>query len=746
MSSPGNFTLFSSPHRSFIRRVRGWLLIAFILLSSVIAARFILPYISKLIKERRATVVGWQAMVTTFAGSGAPGLRDAAAREARFADPFGVVVDQNGNVYVADAGENNCIRKIAPDGTVSTFVGGAREGFTDGQGQNASFNTPSALAIDARGNLYVADTGNNAIRKVTPEAMVSTLAGDGTAGYRDGTTREAQFNAPVGLAVDASGNVYVADTYNDLIREITPDGMVKTLAGGATPGAQDGAINDARFDTPCGIVVTASGELFIADTGNGRIRKLTRDGQATTLPIKFINSMFDSTSNAENFLREPTGLALTHDNFLYVTERKSGRVIQIAPDGVARVIAGAGASGFDDGIGGRARFNEPSGVALDETGALYVADEANYLVRKLAPVQETTREANAANDAKPEPLASPNRSLPELNAAVLHIDKLLWPVDPQDERHELVATLGEVRGNYEGESRDHLHSGIDIQGSYGAPVRVIYEEKVRAPVSNWGFNTLGEGVEISAMTYIHLRVGRSEKDQPLADARFIIVRDAEGKPARVHIRRGTRFHIGDELGTINRMYHVHLNVGPWGAQINPLSLPFIGFSDSIAPKIESIQLYTTDGAHLTERHRGRLVVPRQSDVSIIVDAYDQVDGNAARRRLGLYRLGYQILRADGTTPAPGFENPRVNIEFNRLPSDADAVRLAYSETSGITIYGSAATKFLYVVTNVVRDGRVASDAWHPKELLPGDYVLRIFAADFNGNEALIGRDTSITIE
>jgi hypothetical protein len=320
-----------------------------------------------------------------------------------------------------------------------------------------------------------------------------------------------------------------------------------------------------------------------------------------------------------------------------------------------------------------------------------------------------------------------------------------WPIDPQQRWHEVVATLGEVRGSYDGESRDHLHSGIDVQGPYGTTVRAIMDEKVRDPLSAWGPGDLGEGIQVGLMTYIHIRVGRNQQDEPMDDQRFMFMRDEQQRLARVRVRRGTRFRVGDALGTINRMYHVHLNYGPWDAEANPLALPFVDFSDHVNPTIErdGIRVFDQTGKQLEERRDGRLLV--HGDVEIVVEAYDQVDHNAARRRLGLYKLGYQVLLPDGT-PAPGFQEPRLNIEFDRLPPERDAVKIAYADSSGITVYGSATTRFLYLVTNVVRDGRALTDSWRTRELPPGDYILRIIAADYNGNQAETGRDVPITIE
>jgi hypothetical protein len=321
-----------------------------------------------------------------------------------------------------------------------------------------------------------------------------------------------------------------------------------------------------------------------------------------------------------------------------------------------------------------------------------------------------------------------------------------WPLDPQRAWHEVAATMGEVRGAYgTDDSRDHLHSGVDVFGVYGQVVRAVREEKVSSPLANWGFGGLNEGVRAGLMTYVHLRVGRDQNDGMLAGTPFVAVRDGGGRVARVRLRRGTRLRVGDALGTINRMYHVHMNLGPPGAELNPLALPFYGFSDSTPPTIErdGVILFDEAGARLGEKRGGRLLL--RGRVRIVVDAFDQVDGNQARRRLGLYRLGYQLLRPDGA-PAPGFERPRITIEFDRLPPGDDAPKIAYAGESGITVYGSARTRFLYEVTNIVRDGRAARGAWDTSELPPGDYTLRILAADLGGNEAEANRDLPVTIE
>jgi hypothetical protein len=251
-------------------------------------------------------------------------------------------------------------------------------------------------------------------------------------------------------------------------------------------------------------------------------------------------------------------------------------------------------------------------------------------------------------------------------------------------------------------------------------------------------------MRVGILSYIHIHVGRDKDAKMFDDPRFIPVNDAEGKLARVRLKRGTRFRPGDAVGTVNRMYHVHMNVGPPGSEINPLSLSPIGFTDDIVPVIEKngIQLFDQSGTQFKEKRNDRLVVTGR--VKIVVDAFDRTNLNGNRRRLGLYRLGYQVLNPDGT-PAPSFAEPRINILFDRLPPDRDSTKIAYADQSGITVYGSAATRFLYEVTNAVRDGRAAPGVWDTSQLPPGDYVLRIIAADFSGNEAKEGRDLLLTL-
>lgn len=221
---------------------------------------------------REISTVG---MVSTFAG-GVSGFADGKGTAAKFFGPADIVMDNGGNYYVSDRG-NQRIRRIAPDGTVSTLAGTNTPGFVDGTGSGAVFSNPSGLGIDKQGNIYVADVANNSIRKITPAGKVTTIGGTGATGYYDGAAATSRFWYPSDVAVDARGNVYVADTYNDCIRMITPGGTVSTIAGnaGVPGGYKDGDGSVALFNRPGSIIVDAQGNIYVADSMNNRIRKIT---------------------------------------------------------------------------------------------------------------------------------------------------------------------------------------------------------------------------------------------------------------------------------------------------------------------------------------------------------------------------------------------------------------------------------------------------------------------------------------
>ncbi|HWC77448.1 MAG TPA: NHL repeat-containing protein [Blastocatellia bacterium] len=682
-------------------------------------------------KPTRPDAIG---SVRTLAGSGAPGVMDGEAGSARFDDPFGVALDRKGNVIVSDGGNSNRIRAITPTGLVGT-IAGSIEGFGDGRLENAAFNTPSGIAVDRRGNIFICDTSNNRIRKLDVDGNVSTIAGSGVAGLQDGGASEARFDGPIGIAIAADGTIVVADTYNDSIRRIDSEGQVTTVAGSGKPGFVDGASGAALFDTPCGVAVDGAGNIFVADTANDAIRKITPAGEVSTF-AGGLHGRNDGIGTEAEF-NQPTGIAITHDGFLFVTDAASGRFRRISPEGHDTTYAGAGA-GFGNGIGSDARFNGPAGIAVDREGNLFVADARNYLIRKIAPGSASATEPPSEELFVQPPArhrsSDPIPVIPRISETLDDIGPSLnWPLNPQEGWHEVTGLAGEARGAPGGIALHHLHSGLDIRGGAGEPVLSIVDEKVSSPLASWEYGGSSEGIQVGLMSYIHIRVGRDKDDNIQERAKFKVRVDESGAIVGVRPRRGARFRVGESLGCVNSLYHVHLNFGPWGAQANPLQFSFPGLKDTIPPVIEpnGIEVISSSGQLLTEVKDGRLVI--SGDVDIVVTAYDKFDGNNERRKLGLYKVGYQLMKEDGT-PAPGFEQPLINIEFNRLPPDDADVFVAYLAGSGVSAYGGE-TRFKYIVTNLVRDGLGVDGTLRTSGLPPGNYTLRILAEDYAGNRA-----------
>ena len=320
-------------------------------------------------------------VVTTLAGS-TIGFVDGTGSSAQFNYPFGVAVDSSGTVYVGDYG-NHRIRKITPAGVVTTLAGSGTPGFADGTGSSAQFNYPRGVAVDSSGTVYVADSSNHRIRKITSAGVVTTLAGS-TAGFADETGSIAQFNGPFSVAVDSSGTVYVADTNNNRIRKITSAGVVTTLAGSGTQGFADGTGSAAQFYNPYGVAVDSSGTVYVGDIYNQRIRKITSTGVVTTLAGSGTAGFADGTGSSAQF-SYPYGVAVDSSGTVYVGDDGNSRIRRITSAGVVTTLAGSTA-GFADGTGSAAQFHSPIGVAVDSSGTVYVADYYNHRIRKIQSV------------------------------------------------------------------------------------------------------------------------------------------------------------------------------------------------------------------------------------------------------------------------------------------------------------------------------------------------------------------------
>jgi sugar lactone lactonase YvrE len=340
---------------------------------------------------------------------------------ARFNFPEDVAVDSAGNLYVADT-FNDTIRKITPVGTnwvVSTIAGmppPANPGYADGTNLAAQFNAPSAITVDASGNLYVADTGNDTIRKLVLSGtnwVTITIAGTAeNPNFTDGTNLAAQFDSPSGVTVDTNGNLYVSDTYNGTIRELTPVGtnwVTITIAGKVENfGSTDATGTNALFNGPSGITVDGAGNLYVADTDNDTIRKLTPTG--TNWVVSTIAGMpppanpgsTDGTNRVALF-NGPSDISADGAGNLYVADTSNDTIRKMTPSGtnwVTSTLAGlAGSTGSTNGTGNNALFNFPYGIAADRTGNVYVADTLNSTIRmgSIAAVPKLTVKFAAPN-------------------------------------------------------------------------------------------------------------------------------------------------------------------------------------------------------------------------------------------------------------------------------------------------------------------------------------------------------------
>jgi sugar lactone lactonase YvrE len=322
--------------------------------------------------------------VTTFAGSaaGTAGYAEGTGTGALFDGPQSIAFNTATGKLCVTESFNNSIRTITTSGTTSVITK-SPIGYADGNLTAAQFYGPNGLSFDATGNIYLADQGNNVIRKITTAGAVSTIAGNTIAGFYDSEATKAEFYNPTATAVDAAGNVYVADRTNNLIRKITTAGVVSTLAGykatggysqTTVPGYNDNDAANSLFHYPVALTLDATGNLYVADYKNNAIRKVTPAGVVTT----FAGGIYFPA-----LLGNPTGVVLDAQGNMFISEA-SGRIIEITANKILYVLAGAAKSnGYVNGIGTAARFNNPLSLTLDGQGNLYVADFNNNVVRKI---------------------------------------------------------------------------------------------------------------------------------------------------------------------------------------------------------------------------------------------------------------------------------------------------------------------------------------------------------------------------
>ncbi len=614
-----------------------------------------------------------------------------------FTEPFGLALDKNGTLFVSD-GEQGKILRVAMDGTVETV--------TD------KLQTPSAIAFDKDGFLIVADSGASVIKRVnTVNGEVTILAGtENKKGFADGEAAQALFQAPIGIAVAEDGKIYVADTYNDRIR-LVHNGQVSTIAG-SEKGFADGVGTETKFDTPCGLTIWNDGSLLVADTGNRRLRRIEPNGNVTTLAGNGQPEWVDGFP-LQAKLVEPTAIAVDKFGAIYLTDGNSIRVIGKRFFTYLETISN-NRRGVVDGSIKQAKFNRPSGLAFDKSGNLFVADSDNQLVRvltsenigKTISKQEITRLRYRAQEFR-------------------ELQPPRWTFNPPAARRDIAGTLGEIRGEMVEDKETWFHNGLDIAGGYGEKAYFIRSEKVLEPIATENFGSLRELLRMPTIGYVHLRLGRDKDDQQFEDTRFQFDQ-SEGKLSSVRLPRGTKFEAGEPIGTLNSFNHVHLIAGRSGAEMNALdALSFPNIEDKVAPLIEKVTFFDETWLPIINEKSNK-PIKLSGKIRIVARVFDQMNGNASRRRLGVYRLGYQLLKADKT---PLFE-PKWTISFETMP-EMEWVNFVYAQgsQSGYT----PETIFNYIVTNELTTDAARENLLDLNKFDGGNYILQVFAADFFGN-------------
>ncbi|MEV7139608.1 RICIN domain-containing protein [Streptomyces tauricus] len=332
--------------------------------------------------------------IITVAGTGDAGAAgdDGPAVVAQLDRPYGLAMDSTGTLYFSDH-NNHRVRKVTTDGRIRTVAGTgtAGSGGDRGPALSAQLDGPREVAVDRVGNLYIADTDNHRIRKVTADGQIGTVAGTGTAGFSgdEGLAVDAELNCPYGVAVDSTGNLYIADTDNHRVRQVTPDGHIRTVAGTGPPGfsGDGGPAAAAQLNSPYGVALDGAGDLCITDAENHRVRRVAGDGTISTVAGTGTDGFSgDGGPAASAQLDFPLGVVADATGTLYVSDHNNHRVRRVAGDGTISTVAGTGTDGFsgDGGPAASARLNYPFGLAVDCVGALYIADYLNNRVRKVA--------------------------------------------------------------------------------------------------------------------------------------------------------------------------------------------------------------------------------------------------------------------------------------------------------------------------------------------------------------------------
>jgi uncharacterized protein (TIGR03437 family) len=347
--------------------------------------------------------------ISTVAGNGSQGYNsDHAATATVLNSPAAVAVDSSGTLYIADS-TNNLVRKLV-SGNIVTIAGIVAPGYAGdgGKAGAATLNTPYGLTVDASGNIYIADLSNNMIREINTSGIINAFAGNSTSyGFSGdtGSATTAELYNPVGVAVDKAGNVYIGDSKNNRVRIVTAaDGLIKTYAGdGVARFNRDGvAATSASLNGPFGVAVDSAGNLYIADSANNRVRKVTPAGIISTVAgTGSAGFSGDEGQATQAQLYRPFGVAVDGNGNLFIADYNNSRIREVTTDGIIHTVAGNGAFAYsgDGGSAYSASLNYPTGVAVDNSGNVYIADRGNNLIRMLKPTAPAIRTSNGAISA-----------------------------------------------------------------------------------------------------------------------------------------------------------------------------------------------------------------------------------------------------------------------------------------------------------------------------------------------------------
>lgn len=316
------------------------------------------------------------------------GFLDGPESKAQFYYPEGLAIDRYGRILVCDS-QNHRIRVIDESRMVSTIAGSGIKGSDDGSVATAQFNNPVDIAVADNGDIFIADCNNHLIRKIDTKGNVTTIAGKTTKGFQDGRGEKARFYRPRSIAINAKGNLVVADSENHAIREVTPEGEVTTIVGNGA-GYQDGPIKEAKFSLPYSLTIDRSGNIVVFDKENGHIRMIDEHGMVYTLiggkSMKaelLYNKLFDDCNVEQVPLMSVGGMAFDQEGNLYITEQQWHVIRKVDTQGNVTVIAGDGTNNYKEGLGRNTKFNQPSGLVVDKQGNLIIADRDNHRVRKV---------------------------------------------------------------------------------------------------------------------------------------------------------------------------------------------------------------------------------------------------------------------------------------------------------------------------------------------------------------------------